>query len=52
MDTNKIAAAILTLTLWNSRAKATEEQVGSEDWKLVVGDYVHILTELNRRSTP
>jgi hypothetical protein len=52
MDTNKTAAAILTLTLWNSRTKATKEQVGTEDWKLVVDDYVQILSELNRRSKP
>ena len=49
MDNNKIAAAMLTLTLWNSRVKTTKEQVGNEDWKLVVDDYVKILSELTRR---
>lgn len=52
MDNNKISAAVLTLTLWNSRVKATKEQAGDEDWKLVVEDYIKILSELNRRGTP
>jgi hypothetical protein len=52
MDNNKIAAAMLTLTLWNSRVKSTKEQAGDEDWKLVVADYINILSELTRRGTP
>jgi hypothetical protein len=52
MDNNKVTAAVLTLTLWNSRVKTTKDQMGSEDWKLVVEDYVKILSELNRRATP
>jgi hypothetical protein len=48
MGDNKTAASILTLTLWNSKEKA--KATGSDDWKLVIEDYVKILSELNRRT--
>jgi hypothetical protein len=50
MSDNKTAASILTLTLWNSKEKAKGETTGADDWKLVIEDYVKILSELNRRT--
>lgn len=52
MNEQRIAAAILTFALWNSREKSTTEQMSDQDWELLVTDYVRILGELIRRSGP
>lgn len=46
MDENKIAAAILTFALWNSREKTTAKQATQDDWKYVIDDYTTIVAEL------
>jgi hypothetical protein len=54
MGDNKTAASILTLALWNTKERAKgeakAEATGSDDWQLVIEDYVKILSELNRRT--
>jgi hypothetical protein len=51
VNENKVPAAILAFALWSSRPKATAEQIGTEDWRFLVSDYIKILSELNTRGS-